>query len=160
MEKAWLSRARGFKNKDWIRCCMMEILLGLWAFSLIVCLCLAALNLYLLKRKYQKSSYLCLNSNLKEIGYFWSISKGQMTSLSESDPQLDYDYSFKQGCYLMILGLFSLPGLIILTLALVGLHFLSEDRVEQRFFSSRLATDQKLSSNEISKLVAELNAYT
>jgi hypothetical protein len=136
---------------------MIEILLGIWLICGLLSALLGILNLYLIHKKFKSAAFTQLNNHLLKANLFWSYTQGSCLGIDAvNSTQQDKKIALKQANYLFILTLFSLPGLIIILLALFGIHLLPPSRQEQEFFNSPLANTNNLNAEQVRLLVEEL----
>lgn len=128
---------------------MIEIILGIWLVSATVTLLLGVWNLYLINKKFISMPINRLNQNLNKIDLFWSNTQGTLLALDDTNnPNQDKKLALRQARFLFLLILFSLPGLIIMIIVLVGTHLLPSSRNEQKIFNSLLTTQCTLSAEQ------------
>lgn len=138
---------------------MIEILLGLWIICGLITLCLALLNIYLLRKKLNLAEVSILNQNLAKINSYWSYTQGNCLKRDNVNSFAnDQKLAFSQSYKLCLLALFSLPGLIIMLLAFFGIHFLASNRLEQKVFKSPLVSNPNLSEPEVNLILDQVSS--
>lgn len=136
---------------------MIEILFFLWLASLLLSLPITALNFCYAYKLAKSAKYSVLTRNLAKIGLYWSLRTETFAELKNGSPDLDARKAMRTYLQLGGLGFLSVPGLLFLILLSFSLTVLAKSRLARNVFRSELVRNSKLSSEEIGRLVSELD---
>ena len=134
---------------------MIEVLAAIYVTSFILSMMLVAWNYVVLSRQLRSESLLSINSNLKKIGMFWSVSSEDFSSLHESSIEKDASSALRSTLMLGILGLGSALGFALLLVITLTMRLLKTNRRGRAVFHSALANDPNLATDQVQKLFQE-----
>lgn len=137
---------------------MIEIVVGIWAVCLVLSLMVSGFNIYMVRRRLNSVKLKTLNANLEKLNLYWSYTNSNFQTLSPDIVTHDKNRSLRQAYAITLLGLLSIPGLLILLAVVLSIHFLAKTRKEMAVMESDLAKVDSLSQEQVSSLVQELNA--
>nr|WP_295903458.1 hypothetical protein [uncultured Bdellovibrio sp.] len=137
---------------------MIEIVVGIWAVCLVLSLMVSGFNIYMVRRRLNSVKLKTLNANLEKLNLYWSYTNSNFQPLSPDIVAHDKNRSLRQAYAITLLGLLSIPGLLILMAVVLSIHFLAKTRKEMAVMGSDLAKVDSLSQEQVSSLVQELDA--
>lgn len=135
---------------------MIEIVLGVWFTCLSLSIIIVSINYHLTRKQLQSRSLEVLNHNLSKVGLFWSNSNADFTPLTENAVQLDAKKTLRNTLLVGLLGIASIPGLLLLTAVVLSVRFLARSRKEVATFRSDLVETEDLPVEEVEKIISDL----
>jgi len=135
---------------------VIEIMLGVY-FTGVIFSVLTLIWFYrFTERKFRSPALARLNSNLGKIGLFWSDNRANFQLLSESSVETDQKRSRRNLIFLALFAFAGLPGFLLIFVVVISTAVLARSRKERAALVSRLASDQELSSAEVTALVEDI----
>lgn len=137
---------------------MIEIVIGVWLGALALSLVVSGFNIYIVNKHLNSTKLKTLNKNLEKINLHWSYANSNFAPLSDGQIEADKKRSLRQAMGITLLGLLSIPGFLILLVAVASMHFLAKTRIEKAVLSSELAWDEALTKETVEIRVQEINS--
>ncbi|MES2964760.1 MAG: hypothetical protein V4760_12780 [Bdellovibrionota bacterium] len=136
----------------------MPELAAFYALGVLVGFVLTAFNIGLKKRHRTSSSFRNVEANLRKIDLYWSDNEDRIVEWTETRAK---DDASKGNLGFAIAGALisalSWLGVVFLIVLVVSEHYLARSRRERALFASPLGESENLSSDEVRRLVGDLN---
>ena len=134
---------------------MIEIFLFIYCSSLLLSGLLLIWNIQSVRRQLHSSELKTLNSNLKKINLFWSLSNDSLQLLETQSYENDHQMAYRS-CFLTgLLGFASFPGFflyLVLTLSLA----LVESKLKMGLLSSVLCKAENLPVDQVETILKKI----
>ncbi len=136
---------------------MIEILAIIYCSSLGLSSLLLLWNLNSLQSQLRSKELTQLNLNLRHVNLFWSLTDDNLKSLNESSIQKDAQAA-RRSCLMMgLLGLASLPGLLLYLVLTLSLSFV-QSRRKKYIFKSELVKSSNLNAHQIKEILEQFKS--